>query len=299
MKNITNINYPSTLRSDTFELHYFKDLYPENPMAELSTECVPLHHHDFYEVYFFMSGNLQYHIENQIYDLIPGDIILIAPHELHQPVFQLHAKYYERYVLWINPQYIKTLGAEGENLASCFNSYPDYGVNLLRPQPAAATMIHNLLNQLSNLTEKDTPHYYTMKKALLSLLLCNLKEQQLRIDYHPKNNTTTLPVLTTVLHYINQNLSNDLSVSNICEACFISKSQLYREFQKTMGTSVHRYVLQKRLIAARQYLKDGCSPTATSALSGFKDYSSFYRAFKEEYKIPPSEFVSEPKALNL
>lgn len=288
MINTHITNYPTTLTANTFELHYFKDLYPKNPVPELSTECVPLHHHDFYEVYFFMSGNLKYHIENKKYDLISGDIILIAPHELHQPVFQPNAKYYERYVLWINPEYIKSLGVNGDDLSACFNTFPNYGVNLLRPNPIEGVKIKDLLINLTQLSKEDTPYFHTVRQALLSLILFKLKEIQIKIDYHPKDDNLSL---TNVLQYINTNLEKELSISQICESCYISKSQLYREFQKTMGTSVHKYLLQKRLILARQYLKEGNSPTVTASLSGFKDYSSFYRAFKEEYGVIPSEFL--------
>lgn len=292
MINIHTDNYPTTLRTDTFELHYFKDLYPENPVPELSTECVPLHHHDFYEVYFFLSGNLKYHIENQIYDLIPGDIILIAPHELHQPVFQPKAKYYERYVLWINPEYIKTLGVNGEDLSSCFNTFPNYGVNLLRPTPVEGAKLKDILVSLTHLSNASTSYFHTVRKALLSLILFKIKEEQIKIDYHPTDDSLSLNTLTNVLQYINTNLQKKLSISQICENCYISKSQLYREFQNTLGTSVHKYILQKRLIAAKQYLREDNSPTVTSTLSGFKDYSSFYRAFKKEYGITPTEYCT-------
>ena len=66
------------MRSSTYEVFRYKDAYLKE---------VALHHHDFYEIYFFLSGNVQYNIESRSYLLTPGDVLLINPMELHQPVF--------------------------------------------------------------------------------------------------------------------------------------------------------------------------------------------------------------------
>ena len=40
----------------------------------------------------------------------------------------------------------------------------------------------------------------------------------------------------------------------------------------------------------RDAIKGGMSISKVFAMSGMKDYSTFYRAFKKEYGITPSEF---------
>ena len=62
---------------------------------------VAVHHHDFYEVYFFLSGNVDYSIEGRNYRLLPGDVLLIGPMELHQPHIIQERQPYERMVLWM------------------------------------------------------------------------------------------------------------------------------------------------------------------------------------------------------
>ena len=58
------------MRRNTYEIFRYKDAYLKE---------VALHHHDFYEVYFFLAGNVQYNIESRSYLLTPGDILLISP----------------------------------------------------------------------------------------------------------------------------------------------------------------------------------------------------------------------------
>lgn len=68
-----------------------------------------MHHHDFYEIYFFLSGKVSYRVENRTYPLQPGDILLISPLELHQPIIAKEKRSYERIVLWVSKSCIDRL----------------------------------------------------------------------------------------------------------------------------------------------------------------------------------------------
>ncbi|MFQ7002991.1 MAG: AraC family ligand binding domain-containing protein [Ruthenibacterium lactatiformans] len=70
--------------------------YCDSELGEVS-----LHHHDFYEIYLFLNGSVEYSIESRIYRLLPGDILLIGPMELHQPRIAKDHGPYERMVLWL------------------------------------------------------------------------------------------------------------------------------------------------------------------------------------------------------
>ena len=63
-------------------------------------------------------------------------------------------------------------------------------------------------------------------------------------------------------------------------------------FKQKMGVSVYRYITQRRLIAAKSLIEQG-QPLEDVALKvGFSDYSSFYRAFKQEFGISPRRYRS-------
>ena len=94
-----------------------------------------------------------------------------------------------------------------------------------------------------------------------------------------------------VLGYINDHYAEDLSLDHLANRFFISKYHLAREFQRLVGTSVHRYIVQKRLVIAKQMLSEGKPSSEVYQKCGFGDYSNFYRAFKAEYQISPKDFV--------
>ena len=102
---------------------------------------VELHHHDFYEVYFFLSGSVTYIIESRKYQMKPGDVLLISPLELHQPVIQPGKEPYERVVLWVNRNFLKELSSEATDLTACFDLESPRHANLLRLDAVADAMI--------------------------------------------------------------------------------------------------------------------------------------------------------------
>ena len=99
----------------------------------------------------------------------------------------------------------------------------------------------------------------------------------------------------SVLSYIDDHYSEDLTLDKLANRFFISKYHLSREFPRLVGTSVHRYIVQKRLVMAKQMLSRGLSSSDVYQRCGFGDYSNFYRAFRQEYQISPKEFAAQVK----
>jgi AraC-like DNA-binding protein len=64
---------------------------------------------------------------------------------------------------------------------------------------------------------------------------------------------------------------------------------MMRIFKSETGYSVHRYISEKRILLARNLIMSGTPSTAACLECGFKDYSSFSRAFKNQLGILPSE----------
>ena len=135
------------MHNNTFEIFRYRDDYPKE---------VTLHHHDFYEIYFFLSGNVQYNIENRSYLLTPGDVLLISPMELHQPMFGTEHRPYERIVLWIDRQFLEGFSLPNQPLTACFDTASPRHTNLLRPEGVSRQFLQFLLEQLSSEHSKST-----------------------------------------------------------------------------------------------------------------------------------------------
>lgn len=273
------------MATNTFEIFRYKDSYLKE---------VALHHHDFYEIYFFLSGNVQYNIESRSYLLTPGDVLLISPMELHQPVFPPEQRDYERIVLWINKRFLEEFTLPGKSFTACFDTTQPGHTNLLRPEGVVRQLLNFQLEQL--LTEKDSQDTYSEINAMAYLAqVLVLLNRQARKMKQEEMKPTQDSVIYYVLAYINDHYSEDLSLNYLANKFFTSKYHLSREFGRLVGTSVHRYIIQKRLVMAKQMMSEGMPSTEVYQHCGFGDYSNFYRAFKAEYQISPKEFANRLK----
>lgn len=99
----------------------------------------------------------------------------------------------------------------------------------------------------------------------------------------------TKPLVSDCIKYIENNLSNDLSVQTISESLSYSPSTLSHSFKREMGVSIHSYIVQKRLIFARNLLLQNRTPTEVCSLLGYSNYSSFYKAYLKMFGTTPKE----------
>lgn len=107
---IENFTLRQTMQDSLFECHHYLDKVPPE---------VEFHEHEFYEIYFFLSGAVSYVIEGRTYQLRPGDILLTNNEDIHRPEVR-EGKPYERYVIWIRPEAIQSFRSLGDDLAACF-----------------------------------------------------------------------------------------------------------------------------------------------------------------------------------
>lgn len=96
-----------------------------------------------------------------------------------------------------------------------------------------------------------------------------------------------LPQLKRVLAYIEDNLSQDLSLREIAAIAQISVSHLKTTFRQSMGLPVHQYILERRVDRAQILLREGKMPVGQIAVeTGFAHQShlSYHlrRAFLSE-----------------
>ena len=282
-------NTRQRMNRTTFEVFHYRDGY----MKE-----VALHHHDFYEIYFFLSGNVSYNIESCSYHLSPGDVLVISPQELHQPVFIPEKQHYERYVLWLNSSFLQQFVLPGQDMSQCFDTTKPEHTNLIRPEGATRELINYLFQQL--VREQDSQEFATdlYCLSLLAQLLVLVNRTALRAGKAPEPRDNADSLVYRILTYISEHYSEDLSLDFLANEFFISKYHLSREFSRVVGTSVHRYIVQKRLIMARQMMAAGVSTSEVSQRCGFGDYSNFYRAFTGEYQISPRKYLEELKKEN-
>lgn len=236
-----------------------------------------MHAHNFYEIYCFLSGGAEYYVEGNCYKLQPGDIMVMRKGESHYPVIEPTLPY-ERIVL----SFTCSSAAEHHPFMRIFNDRPLGRFNCfpsaMFPDLHCVYYLDCIKNSQSKYEEEA---FFLPLLAELSQFFPILKESKEKSSVHS---------VAEIIQYINDHIALPLSLDHLSERFFISKSHLNRMFKKATGTTAWNYIVVKRLLMARSLLSEGMVPTDVYLKCGFRDYTTFFRAYKKHFGSTPKEY---------
>jgi AraC-like DNA-binding protein len=244
-----------------------------------------MHAHESHEIYFFISGKGSFHVEGNIYPLEPGHLLIMRSGETH--MLQISPdKPYERITLNFTPKSIESLDPE-QKLLQAFCDRPIGRYNLYDHHQIRSGYIHECLKEMMCSAENN----YIKRLSIISNLFPILLEinnkflniQQKKFTYRHNDS------IREIILYINNNIRSDLSLEKLSAYFYISKSYLNRKFKQSTGSTVWEYITIKRLLLSREQILNNQPATRVSQRYGFKDYSSFYRAYKKYFSVSPQE----------
>jgi len=238
-----------------------------------------MHSHDSYEIYLFLDGKADYLVEGNKYRLRKGDIMLMRRGELHINSIRTSAPYKRCYVNFD----ISTLLSESGNLSllDMFDKRPLGEYNHYRAKDFPDNHWQIFMQFICNASSKEERLCY-----LLPLL------NELSKCYSCLTKTAAEKERNTVAEickFINSDLARELSLEQLSQKFYISKTHLNRLFKANVGTTVGQYIKLKRLFLAKELMQQGLHPTDVYTKCGFRDYTTFYRAFRQQFGLSPKK----------
>lgn len=245
-----------------------------------TNEHFHLHIHENYEIYMFLEGDSKYVVEENVYSLEPYDVIIIRKSQLHR-VYHNSSKKYSRIVLNISPDFFTQNNCK---------EYEEHFINLdsnIGNKIEAKTVKKSGLYDAFMRLKKYSDNYENTTSPIVNAIIveilyiiCNIKS----FDESDISNSQ----LKEIISYINKNYTSAITLENLEKEFFISKYHLCHIFPKATGITIHQYITKKRLMLAKDLIKSGKSLVNAATLSGFKNYSSFYKAYIKEYGVAPT-----------
>ncbi|MCH5269648.1 MAG: helix-turn-helix domain-containing protein [Lachnospiraceae bacterium] len=240
-----------------------------------------MHVHDRCEIYYFVSGKAEYLVEGANYQLIPGSILIMRPSESHR-VKILGSEKYERYAINFSVSIIDNIDPQ-RRLVQAFFDRPSGRGNLYLPAEFEEKDMRKIFAEMC-----DGVDDYEKKLNILTRLfqLLNMIDKA----FLNRGSSEYLPpqsISEKMVSYVNTLLFDDLSVPILANHFFLSASQFSRIFKQATGAAPWEYITIKRLNAAREKIRSGCSAQNASEICGFGDYSAFYRAYVKYFGYPP------------
>lgn len=262
-----------------FEIYYYSDLH---------FHSVGSHSHDYYEFYFFVEGAVTMEVGGKRYPLRRGDVVIVPPDVPHRAILSDSAVPYRRFVFWLSRKYAEALTAQSGDCVFCLRRaetgrfHWHFGVlsfNSLRGS------LFDLLDELhAERFGKQTQVDLDIRKLLLRL------SRLIHEQTDKSSQKETVSKYEAITAFIDAHLEEDLSLDRLAREFFLSKYYIAHLFQGSVGLSVHQYVIKKRLAACCGAIQSGEKVSEACLAYGFRDYSSFYRAFRKEYGMSPSDY---------
>lgn len=244
-----------------------------------------MHFHPCYELYFLLSGERRYFIGHTIYDVSPGDVVLIPRNELHQTT-ALHNKGYERYVVYFYGESIAELEqALGEPfIASFFQS----GCFQLPWEQSEA--IRKALEQIAGENSQKDSFSDPIVKNLLHQILLTVFRHGTKKSRDQSKGTDKIQ---EVARFISENYASHITLRNAAKMAYMEETYFSKQFKRLTGFGFHEYLVQTRIKAAEQMLRHtNLSISEISEQCGFSGSNYFGDVFRRWKGMSPSEYRS-------
>lgn len=98
-------------------------------------------------------------------------------------------------------------------------------------------------------------------------------------------------------NYIQEHLTEDIDVKDICARFQIGKTRLYEIARESYGIGIAEFIRRQRIEKAKSLLRSspGLTISEVASCCGFQDYNYFFTVFRKLTGKSPKEFSSEKR----
>lgn len=277
-------SFPDTLRFG----HKNDPLYLEFDRRRGHYSMATDHYHQEYELYYLFSGQRNYFIKENVYQVQSGDLVFIDSHAVHK-TSDSGAPHHERIVLYFAPSYFDELTTEERDLllSPFLLEFPLLRLNFQEQQQIEGLFV-TLLTELN----EQQPGYRLRMTQLAGEILLYTARSLLKRESLPEQEASSVQrKVSDIVRYINLHFGEPLELEELSLRFYISKSYLSRMFKQVTGFGFAEYVNLTRVKEAERLLREtNHSITHVSELSGFDNFSHFGKMFKRLTGVTPREY---------
>lgn len=234
------------------------------------------HFHALYEFYYLCQGEIAYFIDNKIYTVKKGDVIIIPPNTIHKSITLKNPKR-KRILFYLDTEFLR--------------EFP-HAIALLQKeatifQIGANQRLQNIFTELLN--EFNEQNHPLMLKALICELLVLLNRQKTTAILL-ENDVSSNRILD-IVSYINEEFATGLTLCSVAKQFYMNPSYLSRLFKENTGFTFSEYVNKYRIKKAIEMLiATKKNITQIALATGFNSSNHFCKTFKSMMGISPLSY---------
>nr|MBP3599150.1 helix-turn-helix transcriptional regulator [Eubacterium sp.] len=270
------------------EKQYYYEPYSTEVLCQYKKtkgyQTFPYHRHNGFEIYLFLSGNIRVYVESNCYEPTPGQFLLIPPSCMHRIVSQDNGNY-ERVTINIKQSVLEKMSTSKTDLGACFSPTIPVPISLSETEKEDFVRICQQLNATLDSVEfgADVEANILVGQLLLLLNRCCRRSVILPDNLMP-------PLVKEVMLYIQQHLTEKLTLEILGEKLYRSGTYISRLFKAQTGLTLREYILDCRIEHAKKLLMEKQSVSEACYGSGFGDYANFIRTFTRKVGVSPGKY---------
>ena len=246
-------------------------------------DMLEMHSHSYHELYFLLSGERRYFVGHEIYDVEPGNLVLIPGDTLHRTTSPARLGY-ERYVLYFNETDISGLvSGIGKDV---FDEFINKGCITLPSEQSE--VIRRCLESLECEGDKRDNLTRSIKQNMLErIILIAIRYGEKK----EKGNRGAEGKIEEIARYISENYKNEITLSEAAAMAYMEETYFSKKFKKLTGFGFKEYLIYTRIKAAQKMLwQTDVSVTEISDVCGFSSSNYFGDVFRRYVGMSPSEY---------
>ena len=242
---------------------------------QADSKMAPLHYHNLFEIYYLTKGTCQYFIDDRIYTLEAGDVIVIPNDVIHKVIYDQPA--HSRILINFERSYIQ------KSLQPLLST-----MTYIARVPRLQKVLENIFQKIKG--EYEHPDAFSKEcikcyVAELLLTLARAQNGKTKISFESNN------FVEQAISYVQQNYMNKLTLAEVARVCAVSMEHLSRTFKKKTGAGFSEYLTLYRLKCAEEMLfyYPDLSISEIAYKCGFNDGNYFSVVYKRWYGVSPSK----------
>lgn len=225
----------------------------------------PLHTHDDWAVMLVDRGAVAYDLDGVAHRAAPGALTLLPPGIAHDGRSAIAGAGYRKQVLYLRRDWL-----------------PDGTADRVARRPtvtrgtaeSAARRVHAALR-------------YPGEEMAAEHWLLAVRDAVLAYTGTASVPVRDVPLARRLRALVDDRYTESFTIAAAADELGAHPSHLVREFSRAYGMAPHRYLVARRVDAARRLLVDGCRPAEAAARTGFHDQAHLTRHFRRVWGVTP------------
>ncbi len=250
------------------------------------------HIHEAYEIMMILSDSAQLLVNNEVYDVPYGSVLLFGPSDLHLVRYSGKDSY-KRFVVWFKDDFLNEFEAIKSRLLKCFYLRGFNKANMLNLSAEEFEKIREIFVRLTEAA--NSPHSDPiLEKFLLGELLVSVNgfyDKKGLEAISGDQDSAVYSAVFSAIRFVQENFSEKITAESLEKLTGVGKRRLCENFLSVTGMTTGQYILNCRLTSAKAYLVQGLSVAEVCEKTGFENWSNFSRTFKKHIGLSPKQYA--------